>query len=218
LKKDPVPVEKKKVSEPVAPRPRTPIGPLAVAIVFVIAAFAAMYYAGFFTPRPVKKEFVCWNSLVVDSPDKCPPQPVLQCPSPVPCPSVAASTPVVITERPAGAGGKQAVAATVFRVADFNASNDMLYLVLENAVDDEKYSNVNVVGISTTNDSEKTGDWVGSIRLIVPGEKSAPVAISEKSIAAKNFGENFSVTVTIYYTNWRAEQRQEQWILKGRVE
>ncbi len=128
------------------------------------------------------------------------------------------ATPVVITERPVGEVGKQAVAVTVFRVADFSASNGLLSIVLENAVGDERYSNVNVVGISSTNDTEKTGDWVGSIRLVKPGDKSKPVVFEEKSIKAKSPGENFSITITIYYTNWRAEWRQEQWILKGRVE
>jgi len=201
------------------PRPSSPIVPMLIAVVLIGASLAALYYAGFFSPKAAKAQYVCWNQEVVDSVDKCPAQPRQYCPSPTACP--AASTPAVVTEQQVKTStqtGKQAVAATVFRVADFKASGGTLTLVLENNVEDAKYSNVNVVGIITTNDSEKTGDWVGSVRLENPGERSKEIVFDEVSLKGKAAGSGFSITVTIYFTNWRAEQRQEQWILKGKVE
>lgn len=198
------------------PKPSSPLVPIVIVIVLLAASLAALYYAGFFTPKPAKKEYVCWNDVVVDSPDKCPARQCPYCPQPTPCPTAAA--PVTVTEVQAGQAGKQAVAATVFRVADFKATPGSLSIVLEDNVDDAHYSNVNVVGISTTNDTEKTGDWVGSVRLVQPGEKSKEISFPEASLKAKSAGQNFSIAVTIFYTNWRAEQRQEQWVLKGKVE
>jgi hypothetical protein len=200
------------------PKPSSPFVPLILAVVLIGASLAALYYAGFFSPRAAKAQFVCWNQDVVDSVDKCPAQPIQYCPSPTACPSAA---PAVVTEQEVKTStqtGKQAVAATVFKVADFIASGGTLTLVLENNGEDALYSNVNVVGIITTNDSEKTGDWVGSVRLETPGEKSKEIVFDELSLKGKTAGSAFSITVTIYFTNWRAEQRQEQWILKGKVE
>ncbi len=43
---------------PAEPKP-SPFTPLLVAVVFLAAALLALYYAGFFAPKPVKTEFVC---------------------------------------------------------------------------------------------------------------------------------------------------------------
>ncbi|MCX6767162.1 MAG: hypothetical protein NTY90_00305 [Candidatus Micrarchaeota archaeon] len=200
------------------PRQASPLVPVFIVVVLVAASLAALYYAGFFSQNFSKTQYVCWNGAAVDSPDNCPARPAPQCPTP----SCAAGTPtpIAVTEQnveTATQVGKQAIAATAFKVVDFKASGGKLFLILEYETKPPRTSGgVSINGITTMNDTlsdRPTGSWINTTSLQNLGDRTPWLSFGEESLVGKHVGENFSLTVVIYYNSL-----YERWILKGKIE